>query len=133
VGDRTGSWRRLHRSARRLARRTDIGRLTRRRGDDSLLGLGTAKTTLAAVIAWELAERLPGTEPPVLAPLTALLVTQLTIVKTITGSLQRVASVTAARAGRARTPTSGCWRRGSSTATSARAGRRSARPRTACA
>ncbi|HEU4896159.1 MAG TPA: aromatic acid exporter family protein, partial [Actinomycetota bacterium] len=96
MGERTGSLRRrLRRSARRLARRIDIGRLTRRRGDDSLLGLRTAKTTLAAVIAWELAQRLPGTEPPVLAPLTALLVTQLTIVKTITGSLQRVASVTA--------------------------------------
>jgi hypothetical protein len=74
VGERTGSLRRrLRRSARRLARRIDIGRLTRRRGDDSLLGLGTAKTTLAAVIAWELAQRLPGIEPPVLAPLTALL------------------------------------------------------------
>jgi hypothetical protein len=47
------------------------------------------------VISWELALRLPGTQPPVLAPLTALLVTQLTLVKTITGSLQRVASVTA--------------------------------------
>jgi hypothetical protein len=87
--------RRLRRSARRLARRIDLGRLTRRQGDGSLLGLRTAKTTLAAVIAWELALRLPGTQPPVLAPLTALLVTQLTLVKTITGSLQRVASVTA--------------------------------------
>jgi hypothetical protein len=46
-------------------------------------------------VSWELALRLPGTQPPVLAPLTALLVTQLTLVKTITGSLQRVASVTA--------------------------------------
>ena len=96
MGERAGSLRRrLRRSARRLGRRIDLGRLTSRRGDDSLLGLRTAKTTLAAVIAWELALRLPGTEPPVLAPLTALLVTQLTIVKTITGSLQRVASVTA--------------------------------------
>ena len=47
------------------------------------------------MISWELALRLPGSQPPVLAPLTALLVTQLTLVKTITGSLQRVASVTA--------------------------------------
>jgi hypothetical protein len=47
------------------------------------------------VISWELARLLPGSQPPVLAPLTALLVTQLTLVKTITGSLQRVASVAA--------------------------------------
>ena len=65
------------------------------RGKGAAPGLRTAKTTLAAVISWELALRLPGTTPPVLAPLTALLVTQLTLVKTITGSFQRVASVTA--------------------------------------
>ena len=47
------------------------------------------------MISWELARLLPGSQPPVLAPLTALLVTQLTLVKTITGSLQRVASVAA--------------------------------------
>ena len=94
-GERAGSLRRrLRRSARRLARRVDLRRLVSRR-DGPSLGLGTAKTTLAAVISWELALRLPGTQPPVLAPLTALLVTQLTLVKTITGSLQRVASVTA--------------------------------------
>ena len=95
MGERAGSpRRRLRRAARRLARRVDLGRLTRR-GDDAPLGLRTAKTTLAAVISWELARLLPGSQPPVLAPLTALLVTQLTLVKTITGSLQRVASVTA--------------------------------------
>ena len=95
MGERAGSSRRrLRRSARRLARRVDLGRLTRR-GVDAPLGLRTAKTTLAAVISWELALLLPGSQPPVLAPLTALLVTQLTLVKTITGSLQRVASVTA--------------------------------------
>jgi hypothetical protein len=95
-GERAGSLRRrLRRSCRRLARRVDLGQLVSRRRDGSPLGLVTAKTTLAAVISWELALRLPGTQPPVLAPLTALLVTQLTLVKTITGSLQRVASVTA--------------------------------------
>jgi hypothetical protein len=95
-GDRAGSLRRrLRRSVRRLARRADLRRLTRLRGDGSPLGLRTAKTTLAAVISWELALRLPGSQPPVLAPLTALLVTQVTLVKTITGSFQRVASVTA--------------------------------------
>jgi Aromatic acid exporter family member 1 len=95
VVERAGSpRRRARRTARRLARRVDLGRLARR-GDDAPLGLRTAKTTLAAVISWELARLLPGSQPPVLAPLTALLVTQLTLVKTITGSLQRVASVTA--------------------------------------
>jgi hypothetical protein len=94
--ERAGSLRRrLRRSARRLARRVDLGQLVRRRGEGTPLGLRTAKTTLAAVISWELALRLPGSQPPVLAPLTALLVTQVTLVKTITGSLQRVASVTA--------------------------------------
>jgi hypothetical protein len=87
--------RRLRRSVRRLGRRVDLGRLAGRRGDGTALGLRTAKTTLAAVLSWELALRLPGSQPPVLAPLTALLVTQVTLVKTITGSLQRVASVTA--------------------------------------
>jgi uncharacterized membrane protein YccC len=87
--------RRLRRSARRLGRRIDLGRLASRREDGSPLGLRTAKATLAAVISWELALRLPGSQPPVLAPLTALLVTQVTVVQTITGSFQRVASVTA--------------------------------------
>jgi Aromatic acid exporter family member 1 len=96
VTQRAGSLRRrLRRAARRLARRADLGRLARWRGDGSPLGLRTAKTTLAAVISWELALRLPGSQPPVLAPLTALLVSQLTLVQTITGSLQRVASATA--------------------------------------
>jgi hypothetical protein len=95
-GERAGALRRrLRRSARRLARRVDLGRLGRWREEGAPVGVGTAKTTLAAVLSWELALRLPGTAPPVLAPLTALLVTQLTLVKTITGSLQRVASVTA--------------------------------------
>jgi uncharacterized membrane protein YccC len=94
--ERTDSLRRrLRRSARRLGRRIDLGRLTSRREDGSPLGLRTAKATLAAVISWELALRLPGSQPPVLAPLTALLVTQVTVVQTITGSFQRVASVTA--------------------------------------
>jgi hypothetical protein len=87
--------RRLRRSARRLGRRIDLGRLASRREDGSPLGLRTAKATLAAVISWELALRLPGSQPPVLAPLTALLVTQVTVVQTIIGSFQRVASVTA--------------------------------------
>jgi hypothetical protein len=85
----------LRRAARRVARRVDLAPLTEWRGRGVPPGLRTAKTTLAAVISWELALRLPGSQPPVLAPLTALLVTQVTLVQTITGSLQRVASVTA--------------------------------------
>ena len=83
----------LRRAARRVARRVDLSPLTEWRGRGVPPGLRTAKSTLAAVIAWELARRLPGASPPVLAPLTALLVTQLTVVETITESLQRVGSV----------------------------------------
>jgi uncharacterized membrane protein YccC len=83
----------LRRVARRVARRVDLSPLTEWRGRGTPPGLRTAKTTLAAVISWELARRLIHTEAPVLAPLTALLVTQLTVVETVTGSLQRVGSV----------------------------------------
>ena len=94
AAQRTSSLRRrLRRSARRLVRRADLGRLVRWRGDGSPLLLRTAKTTLAAVVSWELALLLPGSEPPVFAPLTALLVTQLTVVETVTEGLQRVGSV----------------------------------------
>jgi hypothetical protein len=58
-------------------------------------GLRTAKTTLAAVLSYVVALRL-GTDPqPVLAPLTALLVVQLTMYETVASGLQRVASVVA--------------------------------------
>jgi uncharacterized membrane protein YccC len=83
----------LRRAARRAARRVDLSPLTEWRGRGVPPGLRTAKTTLAAVISWELARRLPDGSPPVLAALTALLVTQLTVVETITESLQRVGSV----------------------------------------
>jgi len=83
----------LRRAARRVTRRLDLTPLTEWRGRGVPPGLRTAKTTLAAVISWELARRLPGESLPVLAPLTALLVTQLTVVETVTGSLQRVGSV----------------------------------------
>ena len=85
---------RLRRVTRQLARRVDLTPLTRWRGTGNPPGLRTAKTTLAAVLSWQLAIPLPG-GPPVLAPLTALLVTQVTVVETITGSLQRVGSVVA--------------------------------------
>jgi hypothetical protein len=58
-------------------------------------GLRTAKTTLAAVLSFALAQQLGTSPQPVLAPLTALLVVQLTMYETVTGGLQRVASVVA--------------------------------------
>jgi hypothetical protein len=83
----------LRRAGRRVSRRVDLSPLTEWRGRGTPPGLRTAKTTLAAVISWELARRLTGSGAPVLAPLTALLVTQLTVVETVTEGLQRVGSV----------------------------------------
>jgi Aromatic acid exporter family member 1 len=56
-------------------------------------GLRTAKTTLAAVLSFALAQALHTSPSPVLAPLTALLVVQLTMYETVAQGLQRVASV----------------------------------------
>src|SRR5450759_3771618 len=58
-------------------------------------GLRTAKTTLAAVLSFVVAQRLGTSPQPVLAPLTALLVVQLTMYETVASGLQRVASVVA--------------------------------------
>jgi hypothetical protein len=58
-------------------------------------GLRTAKTTLAAVLSYVVALRLGTSPQPVLAPLTALLVVQLTMYETLASGLQRVASVVA--------------------------------------
>jgi Aromatic acid exporter family member 1 len=57
------------------------------------LGPHTAKMTVAAVLSFVVAERLGTSAEPVLAPLTALLVVQLTMYETVTHGLQRVASV----------------------------------------
>jgi Aromatic acid exporter family member 1 len=58
-------------------------------------GLRTAKTTLAAVLSFVVAQKLGTSPAPVLAPLTALLVVQLTMYQTVASGLQRVASVVA--------------------------------------
>ncbi len=58
-------------------------------------GLRTAKTTLAAVLAFLVAEKLGTSPQPVLASLTALLVAQLTTYKTLSSGLDRVVSVLA--------------------------------------
>jgi hypothetical protein len=64
------------------------------RGRGAPPGWRTAKTTLAAVLAYELARLLLGDQvPPLLAPLTALLVAQLTVFGTVRSALQQVGSV----------------------------------------
>ncbi len=77
------------------SRRSDVVRQMRaawfRRGRKP--GLRTAKTTLAAVLSFAVAQQLLTSPQPVLAPLTALLVVQLTMYETLASGLQRVASV----------------------------------------
>jgi uncharacterized membrane protein YgaE (UPF0421/DUF939 family) len=58
-------------------------------------GLRTAKTTLAAVLSYAVADALNTSDQPVLAPLTALLVVQLTLYETVEHGLERILSVTA--------------------------------------
>jgi uncharacterized membrane protein YccC len=79
---------------RRLSTALDVGRWQLRR-PGRLPGLRTAKMTLAAVLAFWVADKLGTSPQPVLAPLTALLVAQLTTYQTVTSGLERVASVLA--------------------------------------
>ena len=58
-------------------------------------GLRTVKTTLAAVLSFVIAERLHTSATPVLAPLTALLVVQLTMYETVRHGWERILSVLA--------------------------------------
>jgi hypothetical protein len=58
-------------------------------------GLRTAKTVLAAVVAFLLATGLHTSSSPVLAPLTALLVVQLTMYETFAHGRERIVSVVA--------------------------------------
>jgi uncharacterized membrane protein YccC len=58
-------------------------------------GIRTAKVTLAAVLAYVAADLLNTTATPILAPLTAILVVQVTVYQTIAEGLQRVLSVLA--------------------------------------
>lgn len=68
---------------------TDLGRRGR------TTGLRMAKTTLAAMLSYAVADWIGTSNAPVLAPLTALLVIQVTMYDTVRESLQRVASVVA--------------------------------------
>jgi uncharacterized membrane protein YgaE (UPF0421/DUF939 family) len=72
--------------------RGDLRRL-RRRGRAP--GLRTAKTVLAAVLAFVIADALNTSSSPVLAPLTALLVVQLTMYETLAAGRERIVSVVA--------------------------------------
>nr|WP_221378989.1 aromatic acid exporter family protein [Actinoplanes polyasparticus] len=58
-------------------------------------GIRTAKVTFAAVLAYVAADLLNTTASPILAPLTAILVVQLTVYQTVAEGLQRVLSVLA--------------------------------------
>ncbi len=58
-------------------------------------GIRTAKTTLAAVLSYGVASYLDTSTAPVLAPLTALLVVQLTLYETVASGFGRVLSVLA--------------------------------------
>ena len=62
---------------------------------DHSSGVWVAKLTLAAVISYLLAEVLGTSPDPLLAPLTALLVVQLTTYGTLTAGLDRIVSVVA--------------------------------------
>src|SRR3954447_23845654 len=58
-------------------------------------GLRTAKATLAAVLSYVVADLLNTTDAPILAPLTALLVVQLTVYESVAQGIQRIFSVLA--------------------------------------
>ncbi|HET9006934.1 MAG TPA: hypothetical protein VFQ04_09475, partial [Actinomycetes bacterium] len=74
-------------------RRTVRTLIARYRGRGEPPGWRTAKTTLAAVLSYVLAVWLLGDQvPPLLAPLTALLVAQLTIFETVKSGVERVGS-----------------------------------------
>ncbi|MDQ1624726.1 MAG: hypothetical protein QOJ49_224 [Actinomycetota bacterium] len=64
-----------------------------RRGPVRLRGVRTAKTTAAAVAAFLVAIPVSSNHRPIVAPLTALLVVQLTLYDTLRTGLRRVASV----------------------------------------
>ena len=77
----------------RILHPTSIRSAYLRRG--RIPGLRTAKTTLAAVLAYVIAGLLHTSDQPVLASLTALLVVQLTLYSTLHHGIDRVLSVVA--------------------------------------
>jgi uncharacterized membrane protein YgaE (UPF0421/DUF939 family) len=81
-------------AVRTVARRTPQ-RLTVARHRAQPTALVIARMTVTAVLAYLLASLLPGASRPVLAPLTALLVVQVTLYQTVWNAVRRVASVLA--------------------------------------
>jgi hypothetical protein len=81
-------------AARTVAQRTPQ-RLTVVRHRAQPTALIIARMTITAVLAYLLALLLPGASRPVLAPLTALLVVQVTLYQTVWNAVRRVASVIA--------------------------------------
>jgi len=71
------------------------GFLLPRDGRVRLRGVRTAKVALAATVAYAVAQPLSSNARPILAPLTALLVVQLTLYETLRTGLRRVVSVVA--------------------------------------
>jgi aromatic acid exporter family member 1 len=65
----------------------------RLRGAEPVPGLRTLKLAVGTVLAYVAAEALPGTEPPIVAALTALLVVQVTPYQSITSGWRRIGSV----------------------------------------
>ena len=67
----------------------------RLRGQEPIPGLRTIKVSIATVLAFIFSLALPGTEPPIVAALTALLVVQVTPIKSIRSGWERIGSVVA--------------------------------------
>jgi hypothetical protein len=86
-----GGQRRLGRAWARLMRRARTSLLRRGR----MPGVRTAKTTLAVVASYLIAELLHVSDHPVVAPLTALLVVQLTLYRTFAHGIGQVGGVLA--------------------------------------
>jgi uncharacterized membrane protein YgaE (UPF0421/DUF939 family) len=87
-----GDWLRRRAAVTRERVRADLRRLVRR---GRTPGLRTAKTVLAAVVSFAIAQALHTSGSPVLAPLTALLVVQLTMYETVAAGRERIVSVVA--------------------------------------
>jgi hypothetical protein len=81
-------------AARAVAQRTpETLTVVRQRAQPTVATI--IRLTLTAVFAYVVALQVPGTSGPVLAPLTALLVAQVTLYQTLRSAIRRVASVVA--------------------------------------
>ena len=87
-----------------MALAPSVGRVFRRPAQESLslvvrsaqpATVAIARLTITAVLAFVVARLVTGADSPILAPLTALIVIQVTLYQTFRSALQRVASVVA--------------------------------------